>query len=134
MYVGNAVWGAVYAALNGTINGGVHDGEAPPDTDYPYTILGEATEVTDEENDAEGSEMTGTLHVWSESEDGSELDTILAQIDAVLHRSDLTVAGARCWSVFREFTQAMMDPETNEEGRQLRHGVVRYRFKLEPAA
>lgn len=129
MYAADALWTAVYAALNGALTGAVHD-QVPAGTDYPYTVIGEATEVPDDLHDGEGSEMTGTLHVWSAAASGAEVDTIMEQIDDALHHADLTVAGARCWAVTREFSQTLRerDPET---GNTLRHGVVRYRFSLE---
>ena len=129
MYAADALWTAVYGALNGNITGGVYD-QVPPGASYPYTVLGEATEVPDDLHGREGSDMTGTLHVWSAAPSGAEVDTIMAEIDAALHHADLTVAGARCWAVTRDLSRVMRDQdmETNEP---LRHGVVRYRFGLE---
>lgn len=130
MYEADALQAALYAALNGTITGGVYD-QVPPGAAYPYTVIGHLTEEPDDLHDGEGSEITGTLHVWSAAPGTAEVNGILKEIDVVLHRGTLVITGARCWSVEREFTGPIdrdMDPETRKP---LRHAVTRYRFGLE---
>ena len=129
MYAADAVWQAIYAALNGTITGGVYD-QVPPEARYPYTVIGESTDVPDDLHDVEGSEMTVTLHVWSAAGSGAEVDTIMAQIDTALHHAPPAVSGARLWSVEREFTAVMRDQDP-DTGDPLRHGIMRFRLNLE---
>lgn len=129
MYVADALWQAVYAALNGAITGAVYD-QVPTDAAYPYTVIGESTDVPDDLHDGEGSEMTATLHVWSAAASGAEVDTIMAEIDAALHHTPPAVTGARLWSAEREFSTVLRDQDPDTGG-PLRHGIMRFRFNLE---
>lgn len=122
---------ALYTALNGSITGGVYD-EVPDGADYPYTVIGEDTDIPDDLRDVEGQEVTATLHTWSASPGAKEVKTIRGEIDAILHRTPLSLSGARCWYAGREFSQTIRD-EDPDTGEPLRHGVVRYRFRVEPA-
>lgn len=129
MYEANALQAAIYTALNGVITGAVVD-HIPAGTEYPYTVVGEITEASDDLHDREGSDVTATLHIWSKALGTKETNAIKKEIDAALHHADLAVTGARVWSVTREFSTTLRDrdPDTNEV---LRHGVVRYRFGME---
>ena len=129
MYAANALHTALYGVLNGALTGGAYDA-VPGSAAYPYTVIGELTEVPDDSFSTEASEVTCTFHVWSAAGSGAEVDTIMAEIDGVLHREPPTVAGSHCWRAVREFSQVMRDQDP-DTGDVLRHGVVRYRFGLE---
>lgn len=131
MDAGNALTVALYTALNGAITGAVHD-QVPTDATYPYTVIGEDTDTPDDLRDVGGQEVTTTLHTWSAAAGSKEVRTIRQEIDAVLHRAPLSLSGARCWYVAREFSQIIRD-EDPDTGKPLRHGVTRYRFRVEPA-
>lgn len=120
---------AAYSDLNGNITGGVYD-HTPTGTDYPYTVIGEETERPEDTHDEDGSEHTLTLHIWSKALGSKEVKTIMKQIDARWHHGTVSVTGARCYKIEREFSDIKDDTDP-EDGRRLRHGVVRYRFSLE---
>lgn len=129
MYAADALQAAIYQALNGHVGAAVYD-YVPPGTPYPYVVIGHLTEVPDDLHDREGSDVTATLHIWSDATGTKEVNDILAAMDAALHHRRLTVDGAHCWAVVREFTEVLRDQDV-ETGRPLRHAVARYRFGLE---
>lgn len=128
MYAADAVQAAVFRVLDGHISVPVHD-YVPPGTPMPYVVLGHATETPDELHGLAGSDLTVTLHVWSDATGTREAHTILAEIDAALHHARLDMDGAHCWACVRESTEVMHD-EDIETGRPIRHAVVRYRIRV----
>lgn len=129
MYATDALQQALYDTLYGSIDGGVYD-HVPPGAGYPYTVLGDTTEIPDDTHDGDGSEVTATLHTWSAAQGMEEVNQIGEAIDDLLHHDLLTIAGARNWSAEREFSETLRDRDP-DTGRILRHRVVRYRFRLE---
>lgn len=128
MYAADAVQAAIYQALTGA-GLTVYD-YVPPGAQMPYVVIGHLTETPDELHDSEGSDLTATLHVWSDATGTKQTNDILAAIDAVLHHRALAVDGAHCWSCVREFTEVERDMDV-ETGRPLRHAIVRYRIGLQ---
>lgn len=128
MYVADELITGLYGLLNGAITGSVHDGEAPYGQGAPYTVIGAPTAVDDSLHDVGGSEMTVVLHVWSPSK--KQVDTITAEIDALLHHGTLIIAGLNVWSITQDFVPPAL-PDADAEGNRLWHGVPRYRINLE---
>ena len=96
---------------------------------YTYGEVGEITEIPSDTHDDDGSEVTATLHVWTSEAGMKEINDAFKEVDA-LHHGSLTLSGARCYKIEREFTSTRRerDPDT---GGELRHGIARYRFHLE---
>lgn len=128
MYEANALQAAIYTAISGT-TGDTYD-HIPTGAAYPYKVIGEITEAPDDLHDREGSDVTATFHIWSKALGTKETNAIKKEIDAALHHAELTVTGARVWSVTREFSTTLRDRDP-DTGDVLRHGVVRYRFGME---
>lgn len=122
------VGNAPYAALVGTDGNGdvkAYDGEAPQNTAYPYTVLGETTEVRDDVMDADGGDHTLTIHDWTDVKGRKVLQQIREAREVVLHNAQLTVSGYGLTTMRCEFAQIL--PGTDPEGRLLLHQVTRYR-------
>lgn len=118
---------AMYALLSEELSVPVYD-FIPEDAPYPYVDLGECTEMPDNDHGSYGSEITYTLHVWTEAEGFSEGLAIADEISRVLdHRKEnLSPTGHHVVSVRRELTRTMRDPNP-----RLRHVPVRYRICTE---
>lgn len=124
MIASAALQKAVYVALGG-ITGGVYD-EVPPSTASPYTVIGETTERPWDTHDTDGSEETLVLHVWSSTKGSTQVKTIMAQIDALLHHQTLVMEGSAYLVMLRrEFVTVLKDETV--AGETWRHGVMRYR-------
>lgn len=100
----------------------------PESAPYPYVVLGECIEVPDNDHGAYGSEVTCTIHVWTEAEGFAEGLAIVDDISRILdHQGQgLLLEGHRVVSVRRDFTRTMRDPNP-----RLRHCPVRYRICTE---
>ena len=114
---------APYVAL---VTGGVHDGDAPKDTDFPYTVLGSTTEVPDNTHDHDGYELTLTVHDWSDYEGKKECQQIREARNDVLHRALLTVSGWGLTRMVYEFGDVGVEFDQDLQ-KHLRHQVTRYR-------
>lgn len=123
---------AVYTKLSGDATfmtlsaGGVYDA-VPQGALFPYTVVGEWTEIPENTHSSFGKEITGTLHIWSDAEGFAEALAILARADVLLDNQPLTVAGWNAWWVQNEFVQTLRE---NDGDRVLRHVVPRYRIQL----
>lgn len=125
MIASAALQKAVFVALSGNITGTVHD-EVPANTPAPYTVIGETTERPWDAHDSDGSEETLTIHLWSSTPGSTQVKTILAQIDALLHHQSLALDGAPYLVMLRrEFVTVLKDESVT--GETWRHGVMRYR-------
>lgn len=127
MYAADAIQAAIYQVLTGA-GLTVYD-YVPPGAAMPYVVIGHLTEAPHDLHDSEGSDVTATLHVWSDATGTRETNEILAVIDAALHHRALAIDGAHCWTVVREFTEILRDQDV-ETGRPLRHAVIRYRIGI----
>ena len=120
---------AVYTALTGdgalmAMITGVHD-HVPQDTAFPYVTLGESTAV---EIGRGGVELTLVLHVWSRERGRRETKQILAEINRILNKADLTVPGFVLMWFFFEFSRTLLDSDGATY-----HGIARYSAKTYPA-
>ena len=125
-----AVQAALYTALTGNATymalvTGLYDGEAPQGTAYPYTVIGEWTEVDEGQMSSNGWGLTVTLHDWSTYAGRKECQQIREARDAVLHRQRLTVPGFAPVYIYREFAEVFV--ERPDADQPIRHGVTRYR-------
>lgn len=122
---------AIFAALNGQVGAGVKDDPGPlptgrPDTDFPYVVIGNDTERPWDSDERVGADVTVTLHVWSRKPSYAEVKAIARAIYGKLHRKPIAASGARVVDCLHEFSDFARD----EDGKT-RHGVVRYRLKLQ---
>jgi hypothetical protein len=118
---------AVYQRLNGNVGTGVAVfDEVPSGTAYPYVVIGETTERPWLTHTEDGSEETVLIHVWSDAKGAMEAKTILAAINARLHRVNLTLTGGAVAQLVRVFKDVFREP-TDVPGETLRHGVIRFR-------
>lgn len=121
---------AIYTALtNDSVTmglvSGIYDGRAPQGTAFPYTVLGDVTEVDEGPLNEEGWSLTVTIHDWSDYEGKKECQEIREARDDLLHRKRLTVTGFGPVYLFREFAQVFV--EDLDPDQVVRHGVSRYR-------
>jgi hypothetical protein len=128
---------AVYLALTNDapymalIPGGLHDDEAPEGAAYPFTVLGEATEVESRSHgDSEdGYELTLTLHDWGSYEGKRELQLIREARNDAIHNVTLSVTGWSSTRFLYEFGAIL--PEYDEKlGGWVRHQITRYRVNV----
>ena len=98
------------------------------DTPRPYVVLGECTEVPDNDHGGYGSQTTHTLHAWTESEGFTDGLAIIDEITRLLdHRRDaLELDGHRVVAIRHEMTRTLRDPRP-----ELRHIPVTYRITTE---
>lgn len=122
---------ALYARLSGdpalTALAGVYD-EVPENAGYPRVVIGETVETPDEEHGRGGLRVLHTLHIWSTYEGFAQALAVLAEVNRLLHRQPLAVAGFTDVSVAHDYTATMRDPDPD-----IRHVPVRYRVWLAEA-
>lgn len=118
---------AMYELLSAELSVPVYD-FIPEAAEYPYVDLGECNEMPDNDHGAYGSEVTYTLHVWTEAEGFSQGLGIVDEISRILdhQKQNLSPQGHRVISVRRDLTRTMRDPNP-----RLRHCPVRYRICTE---
>ena len=107
---------------------GVHDGRAPEDATYPYIVIGEAIETSDNAHDRFGRQTVHTLHVWDQHRGFKTVLEIGAQVNALLDHQPLAIAGLHHVVTRYEFGQPLTDPEPPGD---IRHLVLRYRVVTE---
>lgn len=125
-----SVHAAVYTKLNtdATLKAmvtGIFD-YVPEGTDYPYVVIGEATETPENSHDRFGRSQVITLHIWSNDRGFKKAQAIASRIHALLDHQALTVSGQNTISVRYEFSQTLIDPNPN-----LRHIPIRFRITTE---
>lgn len=123
---------AIFGALSGALPGvQVFDHvpfepEGAPTANFPFATIGEA-DATPFDNDTKlGAYVETTVHVWSRYKGRKEVDEILDQIYALLHRANLSATGYRFVDCLFEFSDVM----TEADG-QTRHGVIRFRITMQ---
>ena len=124
MIASAAVQKAVYVALNGNISASVHDGAALSGTAAPYVVIGETTEAPWDTMTDEGSQETVTLHLWSKALGYTEVNELMAEVDAILHNAILPLTGAAMVNMQREFKGTLSEREMDVLWRR---GEMRYR-------
>lgn len=128
-----AVWNAVWDALDGNISATLYDhvpGEAlgSPTANKPYAVL-ENTDTRPWANDTyQGVMAEITIHVFSDALGRSEVDGILDAIYGILDRAALTQTGYVFVDCLYTFSEVMI----LEDGKT-RHGVARYEITLQEA-
>ncbi len=128
---GLAAQTAIFAALNGQIGATVRDDPTPlptglPDSGFPYVSIGDDTERPWDSDNRRGADVTVTLHIWSRKPSYAETKTIAASIYGRLHRKIIAATGAVVVDCLHEFSSF-----AREEDGKTRHGVVRYRLKMQ---
>ncbi len=121
---------AIYDALSGDapfvalVGGRIYD-HVPQGTAYPYTDLGETTNLPWDTDGGLGTEATFTIHHWSRLRGMLEVRRIMAAAYDVLHHASLPIVGGSLAVMTVEFQTAFDDPDGIT-----RHGVQRIRAKL----
>lgn len=106
---------------------GVFD-HVPEGTDYPYVVIGEATQVPDNRHGGFGASTTETLHVWTRERGFAGALAIETRIRQLLDERPLAVAGHHLVAVRYEFSQTLIDPEPPGD---IRHAPIRFRVTTE---
>jgi hypothetical protein len=107
--------------------GGILD-HVPPETDFPYVVLGETHCVPVDGQCFSGNDVTLTLHTYSRGAGMRETRSIMAAVYEALHNADFAVPSqvlvlCRC-----------LESETRLEDDGLtRHGLQRFQIITEPA-
>ncbi len=124
---------AVYAKLTGDATlmskiTGVFDA-VPQNQAFPYIVIGDGTEITwDHMGGKRGYEVTMTLHIWSRYNGYAEALGILAELNRLLDRAVLVVAGFATVQCAYEWSMPSRDPDGIT-----RHLPARYRLLVEVA-
>ncbi|WUI00205.1 DUF3168 domain-containing protein [Spirillospora sp. NBC_00431] len=131
-----APMGPIQAAYYGRLTGdedlkalitGVFD-HVPEGQAYDYVVIGEATEIPNNEHGRLGRETTQTIHVWSKHRGYSRGLAIASRITALLDHQPLIIAGLHHVSTKFEFQQTLTDPKPPGD---LRHIPMRFRTVTE---
>lgn len=115
---------AIYDRLKANLTCLVYD-HVPDGVTMPYVTLGEDTSVDWSTKLENGQEVTHTLHIWSEYKGMMESKQIIDQVIQALTSSPLQVEGFFVVSARLDMVETMRDPEG------YRHGIVRFRFKIQ---
>jgi len=121
---------AIYALLNadGTLGAmieGVFD-EVLEGTNKPYVVIGEAYETAENSHDRKGRRTVITIHVWSDHQGFSEVNTIGNRIIDLLDHTSLTVSGWTQIATRLDFSQTIRDPDPD-----IRHLPIRFEVTTE---
>lgn len=116
---------APYMALIGSR---IYDGDAPEGTAFPYTVLGDETEILNAPHDKDGYSHSITIHDFSLYDGRSESLDIRAARNAVLHNALVSPVGWDVTTIRYDFGDVLVewDPELK---RHVRHQVTRYRVE-----
>lgn len=115
---------AIYDRLKSSLTCPVYD-NVPDGAKMPYVTLGEDTAVDWSTKLENGQEVTHTLHIWSEYKGMMEAKQIIDQIIQAITSTPLVVEGFFVVSARVDVVETMRDPEG------YRHGIVRFRFKIQ---
>lgn len=103
--------------------------DAPKDADYPYMMFGHSTSGDNRCKDRHGEEVTQIIDVFSVYEGYKETQEMMSAIVEIMSDHALTMTGFKI--ITRTFDFAEVLYESLPDNRVLRHGVVKYRFKIE---
>lgn len=105
----------------------VHD-DVPPDSAFPYVVLGDDVATDWSTVAGDGEEIDATIHVWSRYAGRMECKELLAKVKDALHERRLDVAGQQLVSLRFAFETTFLEPDG-----QTRHGIIRFTARLERA-
>lgn len=108
------------------LTGRVYDTYAPTEAAYPYTVIGEWTEVSDDILARQGRQATVSIHVYSRYQGSSEIKRIVNRLTELLARASLDVSGWNAVSSELESTVTLVEPGPTQ------HAVCRFRWRLSP--
>lgn len=95
---------------------------------YPFITIGETQDIDAESGCSTDVGAVITLHVWTQDDSMTRCRAITHAVGQALYRNVLAT-GWRVVIVQREDSRVMRDPDP-----RVQHGVVTFRFELEPAA
>jgi len=108
--------------LQALVGARVYD-NVPQNTEFPYVVIGDDTQVPWDDDVKLGAESTLTIHAWSRYAGRLEAKRILQAIYDGLHNYRLTVTGAHTVLCQAEYQETFLDPDG-----MTRHGVIRFRL------
>jgi len=118
-----------YSALTTELDGQKVYDYLPQNTEAPYVLVGDDTNLEDDTKTANGWDSTVTLHVWDfETKGRKKVKTLMGHIYDALHRQTLTITGFSLVEGHCEFTQSFQDSEAQGAKDRFWHGVMRFRF------
>lgn len=103
---------------------GVFD-HVPQNQAFAYVVVGDDTAIQWDTDDANGFEMTVTLHTWTRYEGREQCKRIMGRIYELLQAQPLAVSGYTTVYVFFEYSETLLDADG-----LTRHGVQRFRFVI----
>lgn len=115
---------AIYDRLKSSLTCPVYD-NVPDGAKMPYVTLGEDTAVDWSTKLENGQEVTHTLHIWSDYKGMMETKQLINTIIQILTLTPLQVEGFFVVTARLDMVETMRDPEG------YRHGIVRFRFKIQ---
>ena len=118
-----AVQTAIFQRL-ATVGYSVYDA-VPPETPYPYIVIGDDTENEWDTDTELGFELTLMIHSFSVSDGKAEIKTMQKAVYDLLHYHNLAVTGYNTIVLYQEFSETMLETDG-----VTRHGVQRFRLTL----
>jgi Protein of unknown function (DUF3168) len=116
---------AIYNRLKADTSLKVYD-QVPEKAVFPYVSIGEDTVTDNSTKTEDGEEITHTLHVYSSYNGRKEVKELMSKVLEQLTNQPLELSGG---FVLDDLTLDMMQVlETS--GTPLKHGVMRFRFKI----
>ncbi len=94
----------------------------PPESVFPYVVIGEASSGPFDAKTQDGMEQTLTLHAWSRYRGLKEIKDIMAAVANALDQQALNLAGHTLILLHFEFGTTFLDSDG-----LTRHGVQRFR-------
>lgn len=122
-----ALQSAIYSRLNSdgnlttTLGASIFD-DVPENPTYPFVGIGQDTSVDFSTKDANGSENTITLDIFSRYLGSKETKDIMDRVHTLLHDAAITVSGQNLINIRFEFGDILREPDG-----LTRHGVMRFR-------
>jgi len=114
---------AIYDALiAANIAGGRVYDDIPENPIFPYLLIGESVEQSDDGTGTSGSDSVETIHVWSRQRGFKETKNITGQIYDALHQKKLSVNGRDTAHTFWDGSLTRRDSDGIT-----RQGIVRIR-------
>lgn len=103
--------------------------DVPKDPEFPYFVFGASTTSDYRAKDRHGEEVTQIIDAFSVYEGYKEMQAMMSAIVQILSDNPLTMTGFSVVHRGYEFYEQLY--ETLPDGRVVRHGVLKYRLKIE---